>query len=167
MVTVTEGATGRGRSCLRADAESRDEPPTTPKPPGAEPGLSCAAVLGAEPAPWPPSGLPAPRARTCLCRTPGVTRGGSSTWTPSRITSCCGRRGPRRACPCSSRGPSAPATPEITSSRWVAAGRGAGHRAGGQRPGASWSGEEAEKGPQRQLGVGDQAVWEPGSALGL
>lgn len=38
---------------------------------------------------------------------------------------------------------------------------------GGQRPGASWHTQEAETGPQGQLGVGDGAVWEPGSALGL
>lgn len=64
MVTVTEGVTGRGQSCLQADAGSGDEPPPAPKPPEAGPGLSCAAalgaVLGAEPAPRPPSGLPAP-----------------------------------------------------------------------------------------------------------
>lgn len=51
-----------------------------------------------------------------------MTRRDRSTWTSSRTTSCCRPRGPRRACPCSSRGPSAPATPRTTSSRWVGPG---------------------------------------------
>lgn len=50
-----------------------------------------------------------------------MTSGDRSTWIPSRITSCCRRRGHQKACVCSSRGPLAPVTPRITSLRWVGA----------------------------------------------
>lgn len=83
-----------------------------------------------------------------------MTRRDGSTWTPSKITSCCRRRGPPRACPCSLRGPSAPVTHRITSSRWVAA---------APRPG--WvstlaRGQHTERtpgGPQRQRGEDRQS----------